>query len=209
MDNWLVTTGWDRAADIATALTIFGLGFLVAEFWNQRRDHRAEYERLELERQEGAYRTITEQYTRLIELCLERPWLTFAWLNAGRLDDLARRELSDEEWMQDVLVYELLFETIEKAFILYRAQVLYEDPKHPGVFVMRARPTDEDLEASDFRGRQWWGWDSWIDIFAGEKLFWDRWRTVKGADTYDGFFMTYMAHKAAAFEGEAVDRGIR
>lgn len=209
VDEWSLWEGWDRAADIATALTIFGLGFLLAQLWNQRRDNRAEHERLEWERQEHSYRAITEQYTHLLELCLDRPHLTFPWMNVGRLDDRPVRELSEEQWLQDLLIYELLFETIEKAFILYRAHALYEDPSGRGGFVMRARPSDAELTGIDFRGRQWWGWDSWVDHFGQERLFWDRWEVVEDEDTYDGWFMEYMKAKREVLSPGAIDRGIR
>lgn len=206
-DGWWPFEGWGRFADVATAFTIIGaVGvFLLAwQIFAQKRQWSVEFASQDRQREEAAYQAITAQYNDLLRLCFEHPGLAVARLIEG--EPVPPPAVGDEDdaraqRTRDRVAFEMLFEAIEKAFVLYRADDAYLT-RESGSARAERRFVWKDLsnkdKVEDFRLRQWSGWDSWIrrDLDRHER-FWVEWDNACSGDTYDNVFMQYMDHAKA------------
>ncbi len=194
---------WQEGADLATIITAFGV-IAVVFVWKQlsmqRRQQEVESDRLERQREEAAYETITTHYMDVMKMFFENPTFTLPLICYGLIDERPPRELTLEERVRDGILFELMFEVTEKAFVLYRAEVMYGGAdRGRGDAVSRRmlefvwKEDDPDSPELSFLSRQWSGWDTWIRHDLGSHVeYWAAWRATESGDTYDNWFRMYM-----------------
>lgn len=115
------------------------------------------------DREQQTYQTLQSAYSEYLRLCLERPELQLHDYNR----DLSV-ELSAVDQRRKMVGLELLVSMFESAFFLYHLD-----------------------QHSDFRRRQWSGWDAFMRDWASRKDFRRAWNEHLG-DQFDSQFMAHM-----------------
>lgn len=134
------------------------------------------------EREQQTYQALQSEYSEFLKLCLENPQLQ---LHDYRPDSKA--EISPEEKGQRMVALEILVSMLESAFFFY----------HHG-------------HDSEFKSRQWTGWEEYMRAWASRKSFREAWKEHLGAQ-FDAESMRYMNSliddcERAAQHATAVDR---
>lgn len=194
-------------ADVATAAAIIAILIAAVQFIGEAKRRKEEFERLELARQEQAFEVVTTHYMNFLSMCMENPDLSLSQLSLKRAQPLTMSSPADER--RQLVLFEYFFQLIEKVYVLYRANEIYEAAgtfdasllHDDAIAAMKA----EAAADHDLRHRQWWGWDDWIRSYIESPLgpsFADAWRALDNHETNDRGFMAYVnARIDLALEG--------
>lgn len=216
-DFWWPFEGWTGLSYVATSLGILGLigigiGLFLQVAATRRQSEEAaeDFQREEVSREEHAYEVITAQYVDLTRLCFDHPHLQVARTLFGEPGDVEDGDVRFSP-RQERIAWEMLFEVLEKAFVLYRAYELYAVSSDPSLGPSWRAVGGKSWDGG-FRTRQWAGWDSWIrrDLSSSPE-FWNAWDDACSGDTYDSWFMAYMRgarlHPLTGADLRVINRG--
>lgn len=155
---------------IANCATALGVPFAIILFLREKRKERED----EIYR---AYSTVDEKYVEFQKLCLQFP-------NLGcHLQDDDNKQLSREQEIQRLAIYEILMANFERSFLLY-----------------------EEKNNKKIR-KQWSGWDDYIHMWLQKDSFRRAWEIEGG--TWDADFMNYMnrIYQKYKYLDSALDEG--
>ena len=107
------------------------------------------------------YNALDEKFLDFQRFCLEHPYL-----DVFDVKDKAPVALTDLQKKEELIAFTILFAIFERAFVMYRTQ------------------------QTDFRQRQWSGWQEYIDSFCRRDNFVRAWE--RSGNTFDQAFQDYM-----------------
>lgn len=114
-------------------------------------------------REQDTYRLLQEEYSSFLKLCLDYPEL--------QLHDYQPQmniELSPEQKKRQIIAFEILTSMFESAYYFYNLG-----------------------HSTEFKKRQWTGWEQFIIYWCGRKDFREAWKEHLG-DQFDKEFISYV-----------------
>jgi hypothetical protein len=163
---------WIHLKEVFEALSYISITIALPLAWAEYRHARsaaeAEHKQVLQEQKYQTYHLLDEKYQEFLKLCFDNPDLDIFDVKDG---NSSSSSLSPERRKQELIAFNILFATFERAFFTYQSQ------------------TDE------LRRRQWVGWDAYIDSFAKRENFSHAW-AISGI-TFDEEFQNYMSHVLA------------
>jgi hypothetical protein len=138
-------------ADFATFL---GFPILIIVFINEKRKERRE-------REYGTYNALDEKYIEFLKICMNNPELD---LYDTPLEIV--HELSPEQKIQQLALFDILVSLLERAFLMYKDQ------------------------SDEVKKIQWAGWNEYMKDYAAHPVFRNLWH-MRGIQ-FDSGFTEYM-----------------
>ncbi len=119
-------------------------------------------------REQETYRALQSEYSNFLRLCLENPDLPL-----HDYDPDTKKALTPDQQKRRMVAFEILVSMLESAFFLYNRD-----------------------HASEFKRRQWTGWDHYLREWAGRRDFQACWQEHLGGQ-FDSEFVAYMGQLVA------------
>ena len=145
------------------------------------------------DRAERVYREVDDKFTEFMRLCLEHPELD---CYSVAIPAVNASQLTEQQKVQQKLLYTVLTDVLEVAFVQYRK---------PSVGKDQSSVYDPDTRA--FFDSQWPGWDAYAKKFMSRKAYRDVWAEI--GDEYDEDFGKYMKTLVPPSVPTEVQRGGR
>jgi hypothetical protein len=162
----------NTAANIATALTLV---IAAVALW-------LEHHRITRARDEEVFNKVSDDYLDFLQLCLDHPDL-------GIFEPEEPSQAEIQPTNERLIMYEILLNVIERAFVLYRADL----------------PADSRV-ATEFRKRQWAGWDIWVRRWIRDPNFFGALTALRDIGEFDTEFARYL-HDATGSERPSANGG--
>lgn len=196
-----VVVALDLLANAATVLALVAVFVGVIQYFGDAARRRTEFRRAERARQEHVFEVVTTHYDAFLAMCMANPDLTLAQLSLRRPPDPGRPK---PDPIRDLILFECFFQLLERAYVLYRADEIYEIGPDGQLDATRMDPSYaesvKNLSSAeyDLRHRQWWGWDEWIRDYLDSPFAESierSWTALDNDDTNDRGFGAYMNHR--------------
>ena len=140
-------------------VTILGVPAAIIVYFREKEKERND-------REYGTYDALDDKYIEFLKLCLENKDLE---IQAGKRLNIV--ELTQEQKIRSLIIYEILICLLERAFLMYK--------RH----------------SSSIREGQWTGWDAYVTDWMKNENFREIWNSELNHQ-YDSDFLSYMNCKA-------------
>lgn len=208
-----IVVALDLLANAATVVALVAVFVGVIQYFGDASRRRTEFRRTERARQEHVFEVVTTHYDAFLATCMANPDLTLSQLAVRQPRDPDRAE---PDPVRDMILFEIFFQLLERAYVLYRADELYEVGPNGQLDTARLdssyADSVKDLASAeyDLRHRQWWGWDEWIRDYLDSPFAESiarAWAALDNDDTTDRGFGSYMNHRIGEFTRRHGDSG--
>lgn len=134
--------------------TIFGIPFALFLYWDEKRKERRD-------REYGTYDALDNKYIEFLQLLLEYPHLDVYYHDGEK-----EKELNEEQYVQQMILFEILISLLERAYLMYRDQ------------------------SNEIKRKQFVGWAEYMRDWARKPSFLEAWKKL--SSQYDEDFVEYM-----------------
>jgi len=154
-------------AELASFLAlILGVPFGLLDLHNHAIEAEENTKKERVEAAEKVYQMVDERFHEFVKICMDHPRLDcYSVPRAGSL------KLSDDEKIQQKMLYAELTDVFEVAYVQYHKE-------------------ESNPEITKIYKEQWAGWDAYIRKFFSRPAYVGTWYDIR--DEYDGLFVGYL-----------------